>query len=51
MDAVSKVMKEKLRAKKGYAKANKKMDIIWLLDALDEIMVRHSTTNLSALCK
>ena len=39
-DAVSKIMKSRLRGKIGYQSAEEKSNAIWLLTALDEIMVR-----------
>ena len=39
-DALSKIMKSRLRGKAGYHAAEGKSEVKWLLNALDEIMVR-----------
>ena len=39
-DAISKIMKSRLRGKVGYQSAEEKSNLKWLLNAMDEIMVR-----------
>ena len=39
-DALSKIMKGRLRGKEGFQSADEDADVLWLLNSLDEIMVR-----------
>jgi hypothetical protein len=39
-EALSKIMKGTLRGKKGYENASENANVIWLLESLDEIMVK-----------
>ncbi len=49
-DSIAKVMKEKLRAKKGYSNASESNDLIWLLEAMQDIMIRFEEIKPKILC-
>ena len=43
-DGTSKIMKAKLRSKSGYEKAVKEKDVLWLLEALEDIVLNFEDT-------
>ena len=49
-DSITKVMKEKLCAKKGYSKAVEDTDLIWLLESMEDIMIRFEEIKPKILC-
>ncbi len=49
-DPITKVMKEKVRAKKGYSKVAEGTDLIWLLEVMEDIMNRSEEIKSKILC-
>ena len=41
MDGVLKIIKSDLKIKTGYSKADEANDYVWLLETLEDIMIRH----------